>query len=498
MNLKVSNLKLNKTMKKITLILAGMLACVFNTQANNVTLTNPSVAGQNLSFKISWENSWNTNYAPNNWDAVWVFVKIQDCATQLWSHANLSTVVGDHTAAAPLMIETVTDGKGVFIRRSAVGGGNISATNITLKLNVPAGTYNYKVYGIEMVNVPTGTFTAGGAGSEGGQYNATLIDAAAQSSGLTAATIGGSSVGIPNTFPMGYNSFYCMKYEITQQQYVDFLNSLTYTQQANRVDVAPNAPANTYALTSNGSGNNRNTIVIQTPGNNSALPAVFACGASTVTGYSNGDDGESIACNKLSSADVWSYLDWAALRPMTELEYEKVCRGPMSIVANEYAWGSTDITYYYNANGYLTNALMPTEKFTSTVSNGSCLYGVNSGSGSYGPCRVGVFATNSSGRSSAGASYYGAMEMSGNVWETTITTGNSNGVGFNGTKGDGALDANGNYDTATWPVYSGTNGITLRGGCWVNTSGYAVMANRSYPNYNQSTRAYTYGGRGVR
>lgn len=485
-------------MKKFTLIIASMLACLFNTQANNVTVTTPSVSGQNLSFKISWENSWNTNYAPNNWDAVWVFVKIQDCATQLWSHANLSTVVGDHSAAAPLMIETVTDGKGVFIRRSAVGGGNISATNITLKLNVPAGTYNYKVYGIEMVHVPTGTFTAGGAGSEGGQYNATLIDAAAQSSGLTAATIGGSSVGIPSTYPMGYNSFYCMKYEITQQQYVDFLNSLTYTQQATRVDVAPNSPANTYALTSNGSGNNRNTIVIQTPGNNSALPAVFACGASTVTGYSNGDDGESIACNKLSSADVWSYLDWAALRPMTELEYEKVCRGPMPIVANEYAWGSTDITYYYNTNGYLTNALMPTEKFTSTVSNGSCLYGVNSASGSYGPCRVGIFATNSSGRSSAGAAYYGAMEMSGNVWESTITTGNSNGVAFNGTNGDGALDANGNYDAATWPVYSGTNGLSLRGGCWVNTVGYVVMANRSYPNYNQSTRAYTYGGRGVR
>ena len=43
--------------------------------------------------------------------------------------------------------------------------------------------------------------------------------------------------------------------------------------------------------------------------------------------------------------DLVAYLDWAALRPMTELEYEKIARGSAeAIVPGEYAWGSTSIT----------------------------------------------------------------------------------------------------------------------------------------------------------
>ena len=47
-----------------------------------------------------------------------------------------------------------------------------------------------------------------------------------------------------------------------------------------------------------------------------------------------------MACNWLSWADVAAYLDWSGLRPMTELEFEKACRGPNAPVAGEYAWGS--------------------------------------------------------------------------------------------------------------------------------------------------------------
>ncbi|MCB9178869.1 MAG: hypothetical protein H6590_05555 [Flavobacteriales bacterium] len=51
-------------------------------------------------------------------------------------------------------------------------------------------------------------------------------------------TLGGEAGGHPTgtqapvaTYPNGYNAYYCGKYEISQQQYVDFLNTLTRPQQ---------------------------------------------------------------------------------------------------------------------------------------------------------------------------------------------------------------------------------------------------------------------------
>lgn len=146
-------MKTNRFLTKI-FVTAMFIMGIASVQANNVQISGTAVSGSNLTFNISWENSWFASAAPSNWDAVWVFVKYQDCNTKLWTHADLSTTAGDFTAGSPLQVDPVTDGKGVFVRRSAVGGGNISNVAISLKLNIPAGTYNYKVYGIEMVNVP--------------------------------------------------------------------------------------------------------------------------------------------------------------------------------------------------------------------------------------------------------------------------------------------------------------------------------------------------------
>src|SRR3954470_24629646 len=92
----------------------------FNAKANNVQISGTSVTGSDITFTISWDNSWNANLAPANWDAVWVFIKYQDCNTRLWAHAGLSTVASDHSAGSPLQVDPVTDGRGVFIRRSAL------------------------------------------------------------------------------------------------------------------------------------------------------------------------------------------------------------------------------------------------------------------------------------------------------------------------------------------------------------------------------------------
>ena len=42
--------------------------------------------------------------------------------------------------------------------------------------------------------------------------------------------------------------------------------------------------------------------------------------------------------------DGAAYADWSGLRPMTELEFEKACRGNQTPVANEFAWGTASIT----------------------------------------------------------------------------------------------------------------------------------------------------------
>ena len=137
--------------KKIAIAAIGLFAV--NTQANNLKITGTSVdtSAGTVTFNIQWDNSWKTNIAPANYDAVWVFLKYQDCADKLWKHANLSVTSSDHSTASPLKIDAVTDGKGVFVYRSAIGGGNISSTSVTLKMNVAAANYenyNFKVFSL--------------------------------------------------------------------------------------------------------------------------------------------------------------------------------------------------------------------------------------------------------------------------------------------------------------------------------------------------------------
>lgn len=476
---------------KIKLFIGLVLSSFISVKANNINISGTSVAGSNITFNISWDNSWNTNLAPNNMDAVWVFIKYQDCATRLWSHAGLSTLAGDHTAGSPLQVDPVSDGKGVFIRRSSFGGGNIGTTSITLKMTIPAGTYNYKVVGVEMVSVPQGSFEIGDGGSTS-TYNSININATSQSSGISSATLGGASVAVPSTFPMGYNALYCMKYEITQEQYVEFLNSLTYTQQAARITADPIDAAGTYAF----ANANRNGIRVSVPGSNAALPAVFACDLSPGI-ENNSDDGQNIPCTYLAWSDLAAYLDWAALRPMTEMEYEKICRGSMPRINGEYPWGSTNISQVYNTLGGLVNDNTASESY-SPVSNGLCAYGIGSGSGAYGPLRAGLFATGSSGRESAGATYYGVMEMGGNVYERAITTSNASGIAFTGVLGDGTLLSSGEANVTNWPNVSTAIGVGQRGGQWVSAATYVRTSDRSLMTTVDAARTYLMGGRGVR
>jgi len=135
-----------------------------------------------------------------------------------------------------------------------------------------------------------------------------------------------------------------------------------------------------------------------------------------------------------------------------------------------------------------------------------------------GPLRTGVFATATSTRAQAGSSYYGIMEMTGNVWEDGVGLGSAAGRSYTGLHGNGALATAGTADVDFWPGINGNNtltvantafggvtgctgyaGIGFMGGSW-REGGYIQVSDRQYKaGWNGLTgRDHRNGGRGVR
>ena len=354
----------------------------------------------------------------------------------------------------PIEMVVPTDRVGMFVRRSGAGSGAVSVQHVTAVWDIAASGMAYtdiaelQAFGVEMVYVAQGNFALGSGGGESGhfyQYPTTTatypvtsegaITVGAFNGNLYYATteVAGDQLGpIPAAFPKGYAAFYCMKYEISQGQYADFLNALTSTQAGNRWSA----------------GGTRNTLT-------GTYPAIYA----TVPDR---------ACNRLSWADGTAFADWAGLRPMTELEYEKACRGPLPPVANEYAWG--------NATRTLLTSETDDGLGTSTPNPANA----NMTTGQNGPYRVGLYATTNSTRAQAGATYWGIMEMTGNMWERPVTVGTPQGRAFTGLHGDGVLTSAGVADVSDWPSPSTALGSGVRSGHWQGSGEYTRVSDRTF------------------
>lgn len=492
-----------------TLCLSIVLLICFSTfvNANRLVLSNQSQSGAvpgttfTVNFKIEWDNSWNlfgTGTQPLNWDAIWVFIKYKDCdpTNLVWNHATVDAA--GHVAPAGLQIDVPADRMGVFIRRSASSvQANIptTATNVSINVTVPiVGSYDFQVFGIEMVYVPQGDFLVGDAANSPSAaptwgFVESLITTTQESAGMTAAAIGGNApAAVPIAYPVGWNAFYCMKYEITNEQYVAFLNTLTYNQQATRTGIAPNSAANTTALyfccpwTSPG-------IYIKTPGISATNPAVFGCNANVNGVWDEALDGQNVALNSISWADLTAYLDWAALRPMSDLEFEKACRGSGPRVGGEYAGGKISILAATGpTNPYAVNEI--------STATGDGLINYNSTIGR--PLRAGFGAVAGNTRLKSGTSFYGICDLSGNVWERVVSVGNATGLAFDATLGNGVLAANGDHDVATWPTAAAATGSGYRGGAYNTINSTCRVSDRSSGNTISAARAHGQGGRGVR
>jgi len=508
-------------MKKLFFLFFLILIVCSKSNANNLVIGTPTydAISNQITFSIKWDNSWLVNTGPSNNDAVWVFVKRQPCgANGIWSHALLNTTSSSHsiTGAYSLEVNAVADGMGVFIKRSSSANNligsfsNTSSVKLQLTNNYnptligsSTSSDNFKVIGIEMAYIPQGEFYIGdGRGvnthnfSAGNTIGALLVNATTQSNGLGTYTnyvskpIYGSVISLPNTFPVGYSGFYCMKYEINQQQIVDYLNTLSYDQQAARLAVwaSTRVPSTSGTYFSNAANNYRQEIKVTTAGTNNTVAAVFGL-TNSYNAY--------LPAGYLNWQDLSSYLDWAGLRPMTEFEYEKAARGTRAPVAYENPWGTTVI----NTSSGNFSAQNTSTETSNSVYEGNCWYNWDGG-----PIRSGFAASSISNRSQSGASYYGIMELGGNVFEQCVGGSNYNYSSFTITNGDGLLTNTGLANVTGWPSSGGiSSGTILRGGSfYANTSNnYQIqVSDRTYYagstiNAN-NTRDRSVGGRGVR
>jgi formylglycine-generating enzyme required for sulfatase activity len=465
---------------------------------------------------VSWHLSWRNE---TNWDAAWLFVKLP--RTKGGDHLLLApsghrTLRNRHPDQPDAAVTVPPDSLGAFVYRDAqteARGPNDWRLRLRLALpgdRTPADLpETVKVYGTEMVYVPEGPFFTGdptndtGAfyevpaeGAERTAYRVSSSDAIPVCSGPgslcysdadnpTISRRFGDRMGpVPASYPNGYDAFYLMKYELTQGQYADFLNALARLQTNER---ALQGGRNYYRR-------GRGTIDLVGDRYVATQP--------------------DRACAFLGWLDAAAYADWAGLRPMTELEYEKAARGPAGPVPDEFAWGTTTIAHgdtIFAADGAIAveetggEHVRGNANYRPTDRAWQDGYGAHfaGGDSGMGPLRVDIFETHAhrtgadSLRQASGAGYYGALSLSGSLFDRAVTATDSAGRRFRGTHGDGQLSYPGRATNDDWPGASG-EGLSLRGGTYAFAPSALRVADRRFGSYAGFYRGIAMGFRAVR
>ncbi len=476
----------------------------FKAFPNNLIISNASITSTDhiaqtsvIAFDISWENSWRDEI---NYDAVWIFIKYRSSGTtDAWEHATLNAA--GHQAPPNAVITVPPDHIGAFVYRETNGSGTFALTSVELIWNYGAdgvlngSSIDIRVLGIEMVHVAEGSFWIGDGETTDiyGNFEAATLGLPFEITGEGAITLGGGGAGslgnnnkegmwpsggghlggiaddfndvtsqtLPDAFPKGYNAFYCMKYEMSQAQWVTFLNMVSFDHAM--------LHASDYNFYGSPYENYRYGIIGVHPNFDTTapyLPMVY-------TDWMRGG----------------AYADWAGLRPMTELEFEKASRGPGYPIPGEYIWGTDEVDLseelvldnWGNADeGIISGYTVSPAAGNLWVMDGSQFIGYIS--------RVGILAANplNTGRVTSGATYWGIMDMGGNAWEQCVTVGHTHGRIFTGTHGNGELNGNGYANPPNWPGYGGdvdsNFGVGRRGGAMnyppVNVRHHARISSR--------------------
>ena len=517
-----------------------------------------------ITFNLTWNNAWKD---ATNYDAAWVFIKYSLDGGVTWNHATLGPISGGSATSGaggianptnfsggtatvggpstPLDVIVPSDNKGAFVQiaSASTGSGTLNSTGVQFLWNYAtdigtssandnsAATAIVQVMAIEMVYVAQGSFYVGDGTSSSvtGQFcSANIHTTPFQITSEGALTLGGGGAGslgnnntsgmntaddfndtttqnLLATFPKGYNAFYMMKYDVSQGQYRDFLNTLTRAQQTTRVATGIGAGTttvtNVFVMSASTTPSSRNGIRVISP-IPTAGPVTFGCDLGNTGTLNGASDGEWVAANYLSWMDDAAYGAWAGLRPYTELEFEKAARGPSSVdtgVNGEYAWGSATILQATSINNSGQNS-----EVAGQTGSGLCVYG--SAGSIQGPMRCGMAAANSTTRAQAGSSYWGILDLSGNLWKRPVTVGSANGRLFTGTNGTGVLATDGNAKNSDWPGYTvgttevdGSTGTCgFRGGDWFDGSTIERVSDRVSAALVYTFRNLIYGARFAR
>lgn len=463
-------------MRTLTTLLTGaLMAHTLSTSGNNISVSNTTLGTQNageqtiaITFDVAWENSWRTNTNESNHDGAWIFVKWRKANTYDWRHCTLHQSQSTPGTGATLVVPA--DEKGAFIHRTATGIGNVNFIGNQLTWRYGAdGVLNndsveVKVFALEMVYIPEGPYYLGSGGSETNCFkngSATApylvtgpgpIPTGTSSGQLNLNGGGTNGTAIPVSYPNGYNAFWIMKYECTQQQFADFLNVLNSTQ------------ASTHNTSNNFQGSSHPNFT----------PVVA-----------------DRAYHDLGIAQATAFADWSGLRPFSEMEFEKACRGRnIQPVPNEYVWGTTSVLRL--ESNQFTNAGLPNEGIAAGVLANAAYR--NGGTGPGRPVRVGIFARASGAtRELSGATYYGVLNMADNLYELTIRSGTQIGQSVDAnTHGDGYLDPSGATDIASWQA----GAFGARGTYWSSSSGTTGQmrtSHRDYMDLNVTAPSNAYG-----
>jgi hypothetical protein len=323
----------------------------------NVTTTG-NIPGQSIQvqFDLNWGNTWRDDI---NWDAVWVFMKYKD-ANGVWKHAKVSPTGYSNGQGTPNLIEPTTDQMGAFVRLALEGQGNFSSEGMQLRWNYSAdglasvSGLEVRVFAIEMVYHPQGDFSMSmGAAAPGNKIpviNSRLSPVLSADGDASVRIKGNSGIDLDangsvenTTYPTGYYPFYMFKYEMSEQQYADFLNCLTPTQRTT-LGVA-------------------GSTITQTGGQYFAAMPNRACVLSN-----------NVDTTVTVPRRIFAYADWAGLRPMSYLEFQKSFNGPLSPNANggpcvisdaSGNWGSG----VYGVKGLAGNVSEPYVRISSSVFN---------------------------------------------------------------------------------------------------------------------------------